>query len=83
MRNEGIASIHRTRLRAGKVVAVCGCLLLLYVCSIGPVVRITGQRSKSGRLELPIWVEVVYYPLLNCPPCFLTDVVDRYVQLWL
>ncbi len=57
-------------------------LLLVYVLSLGPVIRYTEVKSATGRRTVPSWVGVCYYPLLNSDVPFISNLLDRYVQFW-
>ena len=58
-------------------------LVLLYVLSVGPVIKYTAARGPGGLSRLPRWVRIAYYPVLNSGVPIVNDVLDRYVQLWL
>jgi hypothetical protein len=63
---------------------MCGlCALIIYVLSIGPVIRFTQTKSNSGWRGLPKWVHVAYYPLFELPGGFFTDALDDYTKFWL
>lgn len=57
-------------------------LVLVYVLSVGPVIRYTETVSPTGRRTVPHWVNICYYPLLNSNANVMNNLLDRYIQFW-
>ena len=59
-----------------------GCLVV-YWFGIGPILYIGGVKIGDRREELPSWIRIVYYPILNCKAGVISRLTDNYVCWWL
>jgi hypothetical protein len=57
-------------------------LVIFYVSSAGPIIRMTQYKAPNGRYKLPGWVLIVYYPLFASPPG-IGNFLEEYIKIWL
>jgi len=69
---------------------VCKCAtvgvvaIVLYVLSIGPVLRLSHVKPYSSGGPWPRFIEVIYYPILHLPSWEPYDrFMEHYVRWWI
>jgi hypothetical protein len=65
-----------------RIAVSCIIIVVIYVLSLGPVIRVTEYKAPAGKFQVPTWVSVIYSPLFALPEPF-SGWLDAYILLYL